>query len=68
MTKELMELEYLNAKVKHLETKIDIYNDQFGPSDEHVIKLKNEVKKLDMLILDLMVKTQENNVKTALID
>lgn len=47
--KELLELEYLNAKVKHLETKIDIYNNQFGPSDEHVLKLKNEVKKLDML-------------------
>ena len=68
MTKELLELEYLNAKVKNLETKIDIYNDQFGPNDDHVVKLKNEVKKLDMLILDLMVKTQENSVKTALID
>ena len=68
MTKELLELEYLNAKVKNLETKINIYNDQFGPNDEHVVKLKNEVKKLDMLILDLMVKTQENSVKQALID
>ena len=66
--KELLELEYLNAKVKNLETKIDIYNNQFGPSDEHVIKLKNEVKKLDMLIIDLMVRVQENSVKRAIID
>jgi hypothetical protein len=66
--KELLELEYLNAKVKHLETKIDIYNNQFGPSDEHVLKLKNEVKKLDMLIIDLMVMVQENSVKRATIE
>jgi hypothetical protein len=66
--KELLELEYLNAKVKHLETKINIYNDQFGPSDEHVLKLKNEVKKLDNLILDLMVRVQENSVKRATIE
>lgn len=66
--KELLELEYLNAKVKHLESKIDIYNDQFGPNDDHVIKLKNEVKKLDNLILDLMVKVQENSVKQAIIE
>lgn len=65
--KELLELEYLNAKVKHLETKIDIYNNQFGPNDDHVLKLKNEVKKLDMLILDLMVAVQENSVKSAVI-
>jgi len=65
--KELLELEYLNAKVKNLETKIDIYNNQFGPSDEHVLKLKNEVKKLDMLIIDLMVRVQENSVKQAVI-
>lgn len=67
MSKEQMELEYLNAKVRNLEAKIDIYNDQFGPSDEHVIKLKNEVKKLDMLILDLMVADQENRIKQATI-
>lgn len=66
--KELLELEYLNAKVKHLETKINIYNDQFGPSDEHVVKLKNEVRKLDNLILNLMVRVQENSVKRATID
>ena len=65
--KELLELEYLNAKVKNLESKIDIYNDQFGPSDDHVVKLKNEVKKLDALILDLMVAVQKNSRKQALI-
>lgn len=67
-TREMLELEYLNAKVKNLEAKIDIYNDQFGPNDEHVVMLKNEVKKLDALILDLMVKTQENSVKRAIIE
>lgn len=67
MSKEQMELEYLNAKVNNLNAKIDIYNDQFGPSDEHVVKLKNEVKKLDMLILDLMVADQENRVNSAVI-
>jgi hypothetical protein len=66
-SKEQMELEYLKAKVDNLEAKIDIYNDQFGPTDAHVVKLKNEVKKLDMLILDLMVVTQENSVKSATI-
>lgn len=65
--KELLELDYLNAKVKNLEAKIDIYNDQFGPSDDHVIKLKNEVKKLDAIILDIMVSIQENSVKKAVI-
>ena len=67
MSKEQLELEYLNAKVRNLEAKIDIYNDQFGPSDEHVVKLKNEVRKLDALILDLMVADQENRVNSAVI-
>ena len=66
--KELLELEYLKAKIDNLENKIAIYNDQFGPTDDHVLKLKNEVKKLDMLVLDLMVKTQENSVKRAIIE
>jgi hypothetical protein len=65
--KELLELEYLKAKVANLESKIDIYNDQFGPLDDHVVKLKNEVKKLDALILDLMVAVQKNSRKQALI-
>ena len=68
MSKEQMELEYLNAKVRNLELKIDIYNNQFGPSDDHVVKLKNEVKKLDILILDLMVKDQENRIFQAVIE
>lgn len=67
MSKEQMEMEYLNAKVRNLEIRINIYNDQFGPTDEHVVKLKNEVKKLDMLILDLMVMDQENRIKQAII-
>lgn len=66
--KEQMELEYLKAKVENLETKIDIYNDQFGPSSDVVVKLKNEVKKLDKLILDLMVTVQDKAVKSAIID
>jgi hypothetical protein len=67
-TREQLELEYLRAKVNNLETKIDIYNDQFGPTDDHVVKLKNEVKKLDMLVLDLMVTVQEQRVKSAIIE
>jgi hypothetical protein len=63
--KQQIELEHLKAKVANLDQKISIYNDQFGPSDEHVIKLKNEVKKLDALILDIMV--QEQNVLKAVI-
>lgn len=66
--KENLELEYLKAAVNNLEAKIDIYNDQFGPTDAHVIKLKNEVKKLDALILDLMVKVQETNLRNATIE
>jgi hypothetical protein len=65
--KELIKLEYLNTKVAKLEQKINIYNDQFGPSDDHVVKLKNEVKRLNAIILDLMVAVQENSVKRALI-
>ena len=66
--KELIELEYLKAKIDNLENKIAIYNDQFGPTDEHVVKLKNEVKKLEELILDLMVSVQENSVNQAIIE
>ena len=65
--KELLELEYLKVKLNNLETKIDIYNDQFGPNDDHVVMLKNEVKKLDAIILDLMVAVQESSVKRATI-
>lgn len=66
--REQLELEYLKAKIENLENKIDIYNDQFGPTDAHVVKLKNEVKKLDALILDLMVKVQETNLRNATIE
>ena len=66
--KELLELEYLKAQADHINTKLDIYNDQFGPSSDIVLKLKNEVKKIDMLILDLMVRVQENSVKRATIE
>jgi len=66
--REQLELEYLKAKIENLKNKIDIYNDQFGPTDAHVIKLKNEVRKLDALILDLMVKVQETNLKNATIE
>ena len=65
VTKEKLELEYLKAQAEWIERKIDIYNDQFGPNDDHVIKLRNEVKKLDLIILDLMVKEQETSVKQA---
>jgi hypothetical protein len=66
-SKEQMELEYLNAKVRNLDQKIDIYNNQFGPNDDHVVTLKNKVKSLNLLILDLMVSEQENRTKQAII-
>ena len=66
-SREKLELEYLKAKIANLESKIDVYNDQFGPADEHVVRLKNEVKKLDMLVLDLMVAEQEASFKKAVI-
>ena len=68
MSKEQLELEYLNAKVRNLENKISLWNDRLGPTDDHVLRLKNEVRKLDMLILDLMVAVQENSVKRAIIE
>lgn len=49
----------LNQRIKHLDALIDVYNGRLGPTDEHVVKLKNEVRKLEMLLLDLMVKEQE---------
>jgi hypothetical protein len=57
-----------NERTTNLENKITIYNDQFGPTDEHVVKLKNEVRKLDAIILDLMVAVQENSIKQATIN
>lgn len=68
ITREKLELEYIKSQIEWLDKKIDIYNDQFGPNDDHVVKLKNEVKKLDLLLLDLMVAEQEKSVKQAIID
>ena len=65
VSREKLELEYIKSQIEWLDRKIDIYNDQFGPQDDHVVKLKNEVKKLDLLLLDLMVAEQENSVKQA---
>lgn len=65
VSREKLELEYIKSQIEWLDRKISIYNDQFGPQDDHVIKLKNEVKKLDMMLLDLMVAEQENSVKQA---
>lgn len=67
-TKEQLELDYLVEKYNYLDNKIFILGDQFGPTDEAVEKLKEELRKIDALILDLMVKTQENNVKRAIIE
>lgn len=60
-------LETLKAQAEMIENKITIYGDQFGPSDEVVLKLKNELKSINALILDLMVAEQENSVKRATI-
>lgn len=52
-------LENLKKIANELDQKIDIYNDQFGPNDEHVLKLKKELSKVNELILNLMVLEQE---------
>jgi hypothetical protein len=47
---------------------IDIYNDQFGPNENHVVKLKDEIKKLNSQIIDRMVKDYELRILRATID
>ena len=68
LSKEQVELDYLKAQADAIDNKITIYGDQFGPSDEVVLKLKNELNKVNALILELMVQEQENRVKRATID
>ena len=65
--KDQIELEYLKAKADHLDRMIDIYNNQFGPSDSHVVFLKNEIRKINDGILDLLVKDQKIRLEKAAI-
>jgi hypothetical protein len=65
VTKQKLELEYLKAQADWIDQKIDIYNDQFGPTSDIVSKLKDEVRKVNDLILNLMVREQEESVKRA---
>ncbi len=65
VTKQKLELEYLKAQADWIDQKIDIYNDQFGPTSDIVSKLKEEVRKVNDLILNLMVREQEESVKRA---
>jgi hypothetical protein len=65
ITKQKLELEYLKAQAEWIDQRIDIYNDQFGPTSDIVSKLKGEVRKVNELILDLMVREQEESVRRA---
>ena len=67
LSREQTELEYLKAKADELDNKITIYGDQFGPLDDVVLRLKNELNKVNALILDLMVQEQENRINSAII-
>lgn len=66
--KDQIELEYLKAKADHLDRMVDIYNDQFGPTDSHVVFLKSEIRKINDLILDLLVKDQKIRLEKATIE
>lgn len=61
-------LENLKKLADEIDQRIEIYGDQFGPSDAHVLKLKKELYGLNQRILHLMVLEQETSIKTALID
>lgn len=60
-------LEQLKNEYNELETRIVIYGDQFGPNDDHVLKLKDMLKNVDAMILDLMVNDQEQRLSKAVI-
>lgn len=70
LTREELEMDYLKAQIEHLENKITIYwnHTNFGPKDPHVVKLRRELDKLNMLLIDLMVKDQELRIKRATIE
>jgi hypothetical protein len=61
-------LENLKKIADEIETRVVIYGDQFGPSDEHVLKLKNELYEVNQRILNLMVLEQEDRVNNAIIE
>lgn len=60
-------LEQLKNEYNELETRIVIYGDQFGPNDDHVLKLKDMLKSVDAMILELMVDEQEQRLSKATI-
>jgi hypothetical protein len=66
-SREQIELEYLKAQADFIDQKIDLWNDRLGPSDEHVVKLKNELKSVNERILMLMVMDQEERLNKAVI-
>lgn len=68
VSREKLELEYLKAQSEFIDRKIDIYNDQFGPSSDITLRLKDELKKINAMILELMVREQEESVKKATIE
>jgi hypothetical protein len=63
-----MTLEQLKKQADFIELKLQIYGDQFGPSSDISEKLKNELRAIDAMILDLMVDEQEQRLKQAVIE
>jgi hypothetical protein len=61
-------LEKLKEIADNIDHKIALYGNQFGPSDDFVLKLKIDLKRVNSAILELMVMEQETSVKQALID
>jgi hypothetical protein len=66
-SREQIELEYLKAQADFIDQKIDLWNDRLGPNDEHVVKLKNELKSVNERILMLMVMDQTERLNKAVI-
>jgi hypothetical protein len=63
-----MTLEQLKKQAELIDLKLHIYGDQFGPSSDISEKLKNELRAIDAMILDLMVDEQEQRLKQAVIE
>ena len=62
-----MTLEQLKKQAEMIDLKLHIYGDQFGPSSDVSEKLKNELRAIDAMILDLMVQDQTERLNKATI-
>jgi ABC-type uncharacterized transport system substrate-binding protein len=63
-----MTLEQLKKQADFIELKLQIYGDQFGPSSDVAEQLKKELKKANMMILELMVQDQTERLNKATIE